>query len=517
MTQDERIEKILASEKTDKTVEYIREYVVRGTYILYNSKKKKAVCTRCGQEWDIAEGEYSHCHDQYEICPYCGDEAVLKSAGLGRQNITETFRFLHMFRRRNTAYAIETLCRAEFSEFGKPEIYASNSEFFSFNAKEQHKYKREYDWNLNRHEWKEAKNIKVTTPAGAMYNYSKYYDIYLNEFELEEVFTKSDLKYLWDEKFIQEVLDLKHSYGRPERLIRYISQGMKYQSVEMLVKSGFTRLAAERAGEYPTGSVYWRGKTLPKILRLNMGDIRRIREYNPCCGELAIYQSLSNKERLQLTWPMVKDMAANGYRLEKYRKEIEEYTSLIKLSAYLQEQINKYKLSGVSNARRDWLDYMNAAKKLGLDIRRRSVIFPDNLIAAHDEAIEKLDAKENQELSEKIKKNAIQVEYKSSTLKILIADSQQLLNKESSVLGHCVKTYGQKLADGRCYIFFVRRIDEEATPYYTLETDPKGNLVQCRGSHNCGMTEEVQVFVDGFIKHLKKQLKKEETKCQKAA
>ena len=53
---------------------------------------------------------------------------------------------------------------------------------------------------------------------------------------------------------------------------------------------------------------------------------------------------------------------------------------------------------------------------------------------------------------------------------IVPAICQEDLNKESAKLHHCVKTYGEKLASGRCYIFFVREVSNPTEPYYTLET-----------------------------------------------
>ena len=55
--------------------------------------------------------------------------------------------------------------------------------------------------------------------------------------------------------------------------------------------------------------------------------------------------------------------------------------------------------------------------------------------------------------------------------------------------------YVDKVCSSRCAILFIRKAEKPDLPYYTLELSPKGDIVQCRGNHNCDMTDEVKVFV----------------------
>ena len=102
------------------------------------------------------------------------------------------------------------------------------------------------------------------------------------------------------------------------------------------------------------------------------------------------------------------------------------------------------------------------------------------------------------------------MDFETDTLKLIIADSQIVLNSESSALGHCVKTYGDKVAEGKTLIFFIRKKSEPEVPYYTLEIKPDGKFVQCRGKYNCGTTEEVEEFKDMVVKEFNRKLKKME-------
>lgn len=151
-------------------------------------------------------------------------------------------------------------------------------------------------------------------------------------------------------------------------------------------------------------------------------------------------------------------------------------------------------------------------KKLGLDTRKNSVLFPDDFHNLHQRLAMQIEENENAEKTEKIKRIAekYRMDFETDTLKLMIADSQIALNSESSALCHCVKTYGDKVAEGKTLIFFIRKKSAPEVPYYTLEIKPDGKFVQCRGKYNCSMTEEVEEFKDMVVKEFNRKLKKME-------
>lgn len=83
---------------------------------------------------------------------------------------------------------------------------------------------------------------------------------------------------------------------------------------------------------------------------------------------------------------------------------------------------------------------------------------------------------------------------------------QDFLN-ESSALNHCVKTYVEQCADGKTNIFGLRKIDEPDKPYFTVNIDNRGGLIQNRGKNNCDSPKEVKAFVAKWLKFVEKKLK----------
>lgn len=474
-------------------VKWINNEVIKNTYIIYNKKKDEAVCTRCGHTFRASRFEIKH--NYMGKCPRCKSDATYKSIGIGRGNLTEYFRVLLLTHRGNTVYGTLTEITAEFTQLGKPQLNKWLSAVYVFNENEQTYYKHHPGWCFGSEHWKKVKNVKLSHPPSTMNFYSepRFARTVLYEKNIKKVFKNSCLKYNWlpDLFFLSDY----NSYD----YIRYISLSLKYQSIELLAKAGFTRIANDKVvGKYRGACINWRGKTLQKILRLPKRHIRRIRQYNPSFEELAVYQKLSEQDK-SLPWKIIQEIerVKNSYNADKIREHIDIVKWCIWANA-----------NGVTHY--DWIDYIRDCERAGLDIRKKSVLMPDNFHIVHRNLAIQIEEKEDAEKIAKMKTIAetFGMKLESEKLMLKIAESQTELNMESSALGHCVKTYGDRMAAGRTIIYFIRRKDTPDTPYYTLEIRPDGTFIQCRGKNNCGMTIEVEAFKDMVVAEFNKKIKK---------
>ena len=67
---------------------------------------------------------------------------------------------------------------------------------------------------------------------------------------------------------------------------------------------------------------------------------------------------------------------------------------------------------------------------------------------------------------------------------------------------HCVGTYGRRVAEGQCFILFIRRAAEPDKAFYTVEIKPdlkKLQVVQCRGYRNNDRSPEEREEVNAFL------------------
>lgn len=478
--------------------------VIREGYLLYDHQRGKAACTRCGHVWDIAQDEYSGMSHKTDFCPMCGSQLICLSAGRGRMRFCEYHRIMSFAEKDGTLWAVLNEIMPVFDPFGRPDLHSKIAAVYKLNADEQRYWKLTEPWGSTPY-YSEPKNMRIPSAPGTIYGWSKY-DDHIYAPDIKKKILKSDLKYLYEDWMSED----------PKMwMIPYMAAQLKWHSVELLRKAGFTNIANIKLRGYGGARcVNWRGESLEKILKLPKRWIRWLRQYDPNVTELTIFQHMSEEERRMCSYKALEDMAHN-YRDEKrYREVVEEYMPFIKWLKLIRD----WKIEGRGYILRDYEDYMRTAAKLGMDITKNRVRYPKDLKAAHDTVTAQWKSVENEELSKAIAAKARLVEnYQIGNLTILPAMSQEDLNKESAGLCHCVKTYGDRIASGKCWIFFIRSIDAPEKPFYTMETNTEGKLIQCRGLHNCGMTDEVKAFANRFVKDLQKQVSKERRlTCQTA-
>ena len=515
MTREEMQRRLsqLPAEDPDMTEKVFLEYI-RSGYIIYDGRNHKAACTRCGKEWDLYPGEYAQTHGTRETCPECGEVCTLLSAGRGRKTYTEYHRLLHFAEHEGTIWGFLNTIIADFEPMGRPELYHSLDEIYIINKTEQSRWSKRYSYGSGWH-FERVNNTKVPPAPAAPYCASKYIDhIYTDR--LMDMIARSDCRYLADNITDYPGMDLPS----------YLGTAMKYHSVELLTKAGFSRIANWKISGNGCRRVNWRADSLDRILKLPKADVRRIRPYNPSCRELEAYQQLTPEERRVISMPILRDMLSHtnyDYKTRRYentyKKKVGKYMSFDKWIRWAKTQEYYSKPNDICpHLLTDYADYMKMMEKLGMDIHKKSIIRPKNLKQAHDDAIERIRSERDAAIERAMAKNARSDTFAAFGLMIVPAKTQEDLNMESAKLHHCVKTYGTKVADGRCFIFFVRNAKKPDEPYYTLETRPNGDFVQCRGLRNCSMTDEVKLFTDAFTKKLKKEIRKEkEAKaCQTA-
>ena len=152
-----------------------------------------------------------------------------------------------------------------------------------------------------------------------------------------------------------------------------------------------------------------------------------------------------------------------------------------------------------------YIDYLNATESFGVDIHDNNILFPVNLVKAHDDAIVKYDLQKNElidknilsyskELQEYVYSNRNFVIYPVSSFKELLLESQEL--------HHCVKMYGEPMSKKQCAIFFIRKKEDINNPFVTLEKrDTK--IIQCRAKFNEKPNDKVITFVNEWCKKFK--------------
>lgn len=138
-------------------------------------------------------------------------------------------------------------------------------------------------------------------------------------------------------------------------------------------------------------------------------------------------------------------------------------------------------------------------RRQAYDMKDKSVLFPKNCAAAHDREAERIqkinDAQKNKAFCMAYAGFARKAALSNKELQIVCPQRANDLVDEGKALHHCVGGYIDNVAEGRCLIVFVRRVEEPKKPYVTVEVRD-GKIAQIHGDHNSKPTEEVQKFID---------------------
>lgn len=198
------------------------------------------------------------------------------------------------------------------------------------------------------------------------------------------------------------------------------------------------------------------------------------------------------------------------------------YAGIGKILKYIQKQTEKrkeekghttYTLEGIIRAYRD---YLRECEQLHFDLHDREILFPKDLVAAHDRTMEQVEFEKNKADQEKFQKAVEKLEkfaWGEGEFFIRPAREQMELTAEGKALHHCVGGYIKRMAEGETAIFFLRKVSEPDKPFYTLELQKK-RVIQCRTEHNASYDRnpDVKKFVDMWMEKVVKKGGKKKAK-----
>ena len=300
---------------------------------------------------------------------------------------------------------------------------------------------------------------------------------------------------------------------------------------EYLTKNGLTRLAAEDINE--TGTYGWdakivnhKGRTSKEILRLDGNNIDRLRRLNG--GRIAL-KWLEYGQTLGLR---ISDETIRRYERRSYTPqsvwELLAYTrSPEKLLNYLEKQAKATDKS-IGGVIGDYKDYLDMAKKQGLDLRMDLFARPRDLMRAHNECVRYAKAHEIELKADGIRKKFPMVEevlrtiygkytYGDDLHMIIVPQKVEDIIQEGRILGHCIDTtdrYFDRIEQHISYLVFLRKAADPEKPWYTLEIEPGGTVRQQRTTGNNQNRKDAEEYMP-FIRKWQKEVRRRITAADK--
>lgn len=360
--------------------------------------------------------------------------------------------------------------------------------------------------------------------------------------------------------------------NRPSEQIHYakaINRYREFPQLEWFIKMGLYKLAAHLINEYHDGAFGYEsrngvrglrknGKTIFGILGLTKENTRVLQSIDGNIDELRLLQEAQSSGYNLKAEELERFYKLFGCNTTLIRKE-NRHSTIHKICRYIEREGSDYRVGErggcwrysymqhkerpdireerLQNCAKDWLDYLAWCKELKYDLTNMFFYFPKNFKKVHDRTAAEYQAVQDKKAAEKKRREEERIKREAEVMKKLLEemlkenagidnaflikgkglilrvprDAQEIKN-EGAALHHCVGTYVDRVAKGQTHIFFVRRVEEPDTPYFTMEYN-NGRVIQCRGSHNCGMPASVKTFVAAFEKLMKEREEKMERKC----
>lgn len=295
--------------------------------------------------------------------------------------------------------------------------------------------------------------------------------------------------------------------GIPMQVSYYLAMYLQYpRLVERLTKVGFENIVADVVYRHGFSDALdeTQAKT-HRILRVEKQDVSVLREQKAGVSLLKTYQAyvaIHLQGRAELFQWQLRN------KVSEIPADVFQYMTAEKFMHYMDAQFPIYCETRPANGYRDptmetlvttYVDYLNMCRRQAYDMKDKSVLFPKNCAATHDREAERIqkinDAKKNKAFCMAYASFARKAALSSEALQIVCPKRANDLVDEGKALHHCVGNYIDKVAEGRCLIVFVRRVEEPKKPYVTVEVRD-GKIAQIHGDHNSDPTEEVKKFVD---------------------
>lgn len=330
---------------------------------------------------------------------------------------------------------------------------------------------------------------------------------------------------------------------------------------EMLACGGYQKLTGELvrgAYYYPDDRPNWRGKNADEVLGINGQSRARLRKLD---GGTRMIRWLKAAEKCgykltdeELTW------LSRSLDLDDVKKiQNHKYLPRMGLTSIINYLRKQAKLGGIQ---RDyyrskgqatvalWMDYLEMAATFKLDLARDSVYKPSNLRERHDELAGIIAARAREEQARadaaRLRKQAKAMEDKYPGVAPVCARIKEIyewtgdgysvivpsgawdIMQEGVLLGHCSarendNVYLERIEKETSYIMFLRKNDKKDSPWYTMEVEPDGNVIQLRtygdddGKHKFHDRDEAKGALHIWRKEIAKRMGQSElTKAQKS-
>ncbi|MBQ6040932.1 MAG: PcfJ domain-containing protein [Oscillospiraceae bacterium] len=335
--------------------------------------------------------------------------------------------------------------------------------------------------------WTVRKEFREPVFCQACYGYS-----FDNSYTLlnREAIEKSCLKYC------------RYDLYTGDLLMEYLHLYCKHPNVEYIMKSGYSNLLIERCTGYWGGRyvldtnrhINWKSNNLLQMLGLNRDEFKLFTGHEDLYDEYVMW-----REHYPKCKP--KDLLLIG---GVFGYEYGTMERFVQATGLKPQRIARYLLEHEVE-KHDYDDYLRQCMQLKYNLHDTAISMPRDFMAMHARLSEMIHYNETQAARQQFKENMEyrnQLEFAFGGLFIRQPKNMTEIINEGKRLNHCVGGYAKRHANGKLHIMFIRTVEKPDVPFYTVEVDLFGKIVQVRGLRNCKTTPEVDAFMEAYKDYL---------------
>ena len=496
-------------------IDYIRREVLpKDRVIIYKKGNVKGTCSVCGTQVHARGRRFTQ--SAYATCPNCGARfsCVLEDGCAFAANYIENVVAVQKGTDGKTVFFRQWLLRRDHTaRWEHIEDFLQETVRYAIRGAKTAKWQKQGKWNYY------MKTERYELDEWTRWSDNRIYDggYYFYTGGIEEALSGTAMQYA--------DLDGYLAAERPNKNpIYFLEYHAKYPVIEFLWKAGYRNIVHNRIfgmDRENRNAILWERKKLKecfkfplRILKLmppeewKLDDVQRAnylwKNYGERITDAEMQMALQSRTDVQsLTGAM-------------------PYAGIGKILKYIQKQTEKrkeekghttYTPEGIIRAYRD---YLRECEQLHFDLHDREILFPKDLVAAHDRTMKQIAFEKNKADQEKFQKAVEKLEkfaWSEGEFFIRPAREQMELASEGKALHHCVGGYIKRMAEGETAIFFLRKASEPDKPFYTLELQKK-RVIQCRTEHNASYDRnpDVKNFVDMWMEKIVKKGGKKKAK-----
>lgn len=481
----------------DNLQDWCDEHLFQGGYIFFTKKNaqgvRKARCGVCGHEFEPAPNVK---HNQHGRCPKCGRYSVYKADWI-RKMVADT----------------KPLCIAERVDGNLLIRWMNVCRAFGMDG-----FKKSYSFTDTNY------NLHMSTSKGiTIYSYRRYAyggDRRKNGdyCSCKSMVYTDNLRAVFGERYHGvDIAAAAAAEGENMNLGKMLHNLETYPQTEYLLKLGLPALAdevsalcleSENGGRGFTDLLGVSKQLLPVYQSMNvrLQEHRIIRAYGKWVNE----EDIENLRRLKLSGPNVDAAMA-----------VLKQMSMEKFNNYFWKQRLKSPDRSAGHLVTEYRDYLEMSMALKIDLSRKSVRYPSDLVEAHSRLLSLFDNLDDKNgavneafaaavfpLYEKIGFQR----YEGEEMLVTFPHARTDLVVEGQSLNHCVgrvESYYKNHMAGTKMIFFIRKLENPEKPFVTMEVDMQNfQILQLYGFDDCSAPPKVKAFAKQFTTALRKAMKK---------